>query len=257
MMKALLVALGTVVLALAGPRTAAANHYAGVHWYRPAGALVVPQIVDHTTGVWPGNVQAAKNEWSSRSAIIDFGYQQSDAGNAGYCDGPWWPANAASGTVHVCNSYYNNPSWYGLTTWYSSGHVITMNVKFDDADGTGDARYIACHELGHVAGLGHQFSPSTSCMVDKSGNQYPDSHDSFFLDQTLYAYPDGDSRHDSCFTGPMLAGGEVGSIASLPLITSELSILLASVDEYRTFLVHPNGEPIPLQNEITPEGPVC
>jgi predicted Zn-dependent protease len=85
--------------------------------------------------------------------------------------------------VNVYSGNYGNNGWVGLTartlnpaqTYYASA-----SVKLNDYyGGATEALHWnpACHELGHVLGLGHNAS-SASCMYYmQSSNKYPTSDD--------------------------------------------------------------------------------
>jgi hypothetical protein len=78
---------------------------------------------------------------------------------------------SGSGDVWIYDSYYNDPVWAGLTTCYDetwTGRCDKYEVKIDLENVNGsnmNARYIACHELGHTGGLGHR-----SASNDSNGN---------------------------------------------------------------------------------------
>lgn len=81
---------------------------------------------------------------------------------------------SGSGDVWIYDSDYDDPAWSGLTTcydrtWTGKCDKYRVQIDLEDVNGSNtNARYIACHELGHTGGLGHRYasddSNDNSCM---------------------------------------------------------------------------------------------
>jgi len=118
---------------------------------------------------------------------------------------------ATTGTVQVCNSTYGNTGWLGVAQiWINGPHITAGIVKLNDAyfktvtyNTPSWRQMVACQEVGHAFGLGHQdenFSNANlgTCMDytnnpgrdDGAGNNlHPNKHDYDQLD-LIYAHLD-------------------------------------------------------------------
>ncbi|MGP3979687.1 matrixin family metalloprotease [Streptomyces sp. KR80] len=131
-----------------------------------------PQVyfLDHTSAAWP--MTAVVPKWHE-SVGIDSYYR-------------WYTGGCPGGGRHCVHAYsgnYGATGWTGLTNYsYNSSRYLvdgSVSMKLNDHYGGSAAehRNTACHEAGHVLGLGHSTS-TTSCMYgSRTSQQYPNSHD--------------------------------------------------------------------------------
>lgn len=87
-------------------------------------------------------------------------------------NGAWAWGQCGSGATYGGTDPYVwcRPSLLKWNTYYESGHFSTTTQK----------REIACHEVGHLAGLRHSSDSTGSCMYNPAttpGVLTPDSHD--------------------------------------------------------------------------------
>ncbi len=147
------------------------------------GAYNDPKVCaeDYTGSTWP--VKDARLDWYQAPGI-DLYYHYYDGCSSSYH--PVWVYEGNFGT-----------EWYGQTSyvWTSSTHVYrssaTISLNNQVTPNTYSARRkVACHELGHALGVGHNTSTS-SCMVNGSNfatAQHPSSQD-FTILTKLYPKP--------------------------------------------------------------------
>lgn len=178
-----------------------ANHsWGSYHWSTPDGVVTAP-IRDHTTGTWPTRVAIARTDWNNsdhiNSALTQDGSGESDC-------------SIRVGEIHVCNDDYGDNGWLGIASIsayrgryaHIAGGVTKLNdFYFDTYTYQGEKVYdtpawrqlVACQEIGHDYGLGHQnenfgTDATDSCMeytYDPTNNQHPDFHD---YDQLIAIY---------------------------------------------------------------------
>ena len=128
-----------------------------LHWHN--GSF---HIKDMTSG-WP--VQTYTNYWDQVSGL-----------SAGY------GCPTANHCVKVVEGHYGATGWVGLTTLYEGANhdIVGATVKLNNSYRLTSAERndATCHELGHVAGLGHE-SGDVSCMYYQADgkNIYGNSDD--------------------------------------------------------------------------------
>lgn len=135
---------------------AIANHsWNGYHWANSDGKVQLTVNVA-VTPAWNTSVNKAVADWSS-SAVLDLS-QQNSAANRKRC-------SPISGQILVCNEAYGQRGWLGIAsiTLDTNGHIKTGTTKLNDSYFS-TATYnkpewralVACQEIGHDFGLGHQ-----------------------------------------------------------------------------------------------------
>jgi len=156
----------------------------GWHWRRTANPFNVTLVLSITTA-WQTPLNAAANEWSTRSGKFDFVTTPGSTTRSARQN-----CAMTSGAVHVCNGHWN-AAWAGLTEARVSGHhILAMRIRLNDAQTP--ARYrrlVSCHELGHSVGLAHNTRPS-SCMRPGISRPHPDATDIAELN-VIYRHLDG------------------------------------------------------------------
>jgi len=181
------------------------------HWARTTAGLTL-RVENDVTGGWNTYFNTAVFDWTFSvdapltpgtevvplAMVAQNGYKTSSS-----CGG-------ITGLTRVCNRTYGLNGWLGLATiWISSDgeHITAGTVKLNDSyfkTATYNApawrNLVACQELAHTLGLGHQnetFGDANlgSCMDytgDPSTNQHPNADDRLTL-ANMYAYTDGSS----------------------------------------------------------------
>ena len=133
---------------------------------------------DRSNDLWP--VGRAVTKWNETSGI-DSHYRDFSAG-------------CPSSTVHciiVYNASYGKAGeWAGVVgktvralnaaQTYYTGAYIALNESYG---GTEAERWnTACHEIGHVLGLGHNTSTSSCLYASRTSQRYPHSYDFTLLE---------------------------------------------------------------------------
>lgn len=146
--RAMSIAALVVVLAVgvAGPSAARARRE-GVRWSAAnAQALCLRDPRGHA---W---VRRAVREWNT-SPWVDIDYR------VGAC--PTWVR-----TIRIRTANYGPTGWEGHNVWWwnTNSYLLHVNIKFNTYyRNRWRPRAMACHEIGHALGLGHNTLP-TSCM---------------------------------------------------------------------------------------------
>ena len=185
---------------------ASANHsWGNYHWARSSNPVKL-QINTALTGTWSSYVGTAVGQWNQSSKLDFFAIRPVNVSTK-KCD-------PIAGQVLVCNSSYGQRGWLGIASiWANGDHITQATTKLNDTyfnmarySGSAWRAMVACQEIGHDFGLGHQdegFSNENvgSCMDytnDPSGtagtngssaNIAPNSHDYQQLD-TIYDHLD-------------------------------------------------------------------
>ncbi|MBV7700149.1 matrixin family metalloprotease [Streptomyces sp. TRM70350] len=139
-----------------------------------------PQVyfLDHTSSAWP--MTAVVPKWHE-SVGIDSYYR-------------WYTAGCPGGgrhCVHAYSSNYGNTGWTGVTYYrYNASRYFidgSVSMQLNDYYGgtAAQRRNTACHEAGHVLGLGHGTSTS-SCMYSSRTSTTVPNADDFALLPRIY-----------------------------------------------------------------------
>lgn len=147
-----LVALTTALVAV----PAAANHsWNGYHWANASGPVSLTVNVS-VSAVWNTSVNKAISDWKG-STVLDL-TQQTSTANRKKC-------SPIAGQILVCNEAYGPRGWLGIAsiTLDTNGHIKTGTTKLNDSyfstatyDKPEWRALVACQEIGHDFGLGHQ-----------------------------------------------------------------------------------------------------
>jgi hypothetical protein len=133
---------------------------------------------DSSAPIWPAGRAATKWNESTHVRVERI---------TGSCPG------AGTHCVPVVSRDYGDTDWIGLTTYSYSNRKFRdgkVDIKFNDfyVRNENMGRAVACHELGHAIGLGHNTSKS-SCMyyqVQNPPRMYPTADDYNFIKKKLY-----------------------------------------------------------------------
>lgn len=163
------------------------------------GGLVMgtPAHADHAEGAVTGVLDTT--DWRVCNMTGAFGISELSKDTAIAL----WNNSSELNVVDACTSnnvywfaQWSPESWYGATicaAWHSGGDCaakqITMNTRRLDAaaDPTWQWKKTACHEMGHVGGLGHRDGEPGSCMASGAAPPivaYPDDHDYAAIEDT-------------------------------------------------------------------------
>lgn len=200
-----LAALATALVAV----PAAANHsWGNYHWANSSGPVSLTINVS-VTSVWTASVNKAVSDWKG-SAVLDL-TQQSSTANRKRC-------SPIAGQILVCNEAYGTRGWLGIAsiTLDTNGHIKTGTTKLNDSYFNTTTynkpewrALVACQEIGHDFGLGHQdegfTAPNLGTCMDYTNspggggaygpaNTSPDRHD---FDQLASIYGHFDSYSSS------------------------------------------------------------
>lgn len=187
MTRFLLVIATIVLLPVAGSEIlpAHASHsWSSFHWSRAANPVLV-EVVDSVSAGWDAHLATGAADWDSAlSTVIDTTVVADTTGTK------IKPCKPIAGKVRVCSAAYGRRRWVGLAqVWISSGgHIAKARVKLNDSYflpigsmGANAMHTVACHELGHALGLGHQNGVDSSCLREfVSGAdpaKHPNAHD--------------------------------------------------------------------------------
>ena len=184
MKKILIAVLGAVVFSSASY----ADNFWGppYHWARTTSSFDLT-IINSTTSDWDYYVTSATSNWSTSSSVLNMIEVEGSTAKKTRrrCKG-------GSGKVRVCNLAYGWNGWLGIAgiSIDSLNHITTGYTKFNDTyfstsyyDNPEWKMSVACQELGHNVGLGHQdedfYNQSLfSCMdYQVPPYEYPNAHD--------------------------------------------------------------------------------
>jgi hypothetical protein len=194
------VALLSCAALVAGP--AVANHaWGSYHWGRTSNPLKL-EISTAISQQWNASVNTAIGDWD-QSNVLQLSGPVASSANAKKC-------TAINGKVLVCNAAYGQRGWLGIASiWLSGNHITKATTKLNDSyhnyapyNTTAWRALVACQEIGHDFGLGHQdenFSnPNLNTCMDYTNNpesnQHPNQHD---YDQLSSIYSHTDSTNTS------------------------------------------------------------
>lgn len=187
-----LAALAALILVIALPGFASANHaWGSYHWARQSNPFTL-QVDDNVSSTWDSYLATARSDWSTSTVL--------DLANGSMRTSPR-TCRAKAGRVEVCNGSYGNNGWLGVASiWASGSHITQATVKVNDTyfntasyNTTAWRNLVMCQEVGHTFGLNHQdenFNNANlgTCMdytSDPSTNQHPNTGD---YDQLLCIY---------------------------------------------------------------------
>ena len=170
------------------------------HWARMSNPFDLV-VINSTTSDWDPYVADAILDWNFGTGIMSM--TEDTSGSTAkrvrrQCKAP-------SGMIRICNLGYGYNGWLGIAgiSIDGNGHIVKGYTKlndsyFDTAYYNTDAwkQSVACQELGHDIGLGHQdenFGNTSllSCMdYQDPPFESPNQHD-FDQIMTIYNYTDG------------------------------------------------------------------
>ena len=156
--RAALIASVAVTFSAPAGATHAWNNY---HWARTGTTTTAPlslKVNKAITSVWTTSVNTAIGDWNGRS-VLSLTNQAAPSGTSARRCGP------ITGQILVCNYSYGPRGWLGLASINidSSNHITTGTTKLNDSyfntatyDKPEWRALVACQEIGHDFGLGHQ-----------------------------------------------------------------------------------------------------
>ncbi len=142
------------------------------------------QLNSNLNGTWAPFLVTASTDWTASSVLNTTVFP--GIKNPKTC-------KPTFGQVEVCNASYGRNGWLGIAQiWLSGGYIVQGVVKLNDSyfnlsqyNTFSYRSLVACQEVGHTFGLGHQDENQTnanlgSCMDysnHPAGNEHPNAHD--------------------------------------------------------------------------------
>lgn len=191
-------ALAAVAAAAIAAPAIASHSWSTYHWQRTSSVISPPVITAIDQAKWGTYVTNAVGDWNGNDPDQTYtDYIESPGPTASGLNPK--TCKAQSGKILVCNAKYGFTGWLGIAQiWLSGGHIAQGITKLNDSY-FNTATYnkpewralVACQEIGHDYGLGHQDEDfnnadveqpagSQSCMDYTNqplGNETPNGHD--------------------------------------------------------------------------------
>ena len=148
--------IASVAITFSAP--AGATHaWSNYHWAKTGSTLSL-KVNKAITSAWTTSVNTAIGDWNGKS-VLSLTNQNAPSGTSAKRCSP------ITGQILVCNDSYGNRGWLGIASINidSSNHITTGTTKLNDSY-FNTAAYnkpewralVACQEIGHDFGLGHQ-----------------------------------------------------------------------------------------------------
>ena len=209
-------------LAAALPGSASfADHSWGppYHWARTTTSAFNLTVINSTTSDWDAFVSQAISDWSASTVL----YMVEDT-NGSTSNKDRRRCKGGTGMVRICNLAYGANGWLGIAgiSIDANDHITTGYTKLNDTYFASSyynhdnwKQSVACQELGHDVGLGHQdenFNNGSlfSCMdYQDPPYEYPNAHDYEQL-EIIYGHLDAYDSFGSQESGGGGGGGDGG-----------------------------------------------
>ncbi len=202
------------ILGIAAPATA--DHAWGNYHWENASTPVKLTVINSTTYNWDGYVSVAISDWS-QSTVLNL--SEDGTGSTSNrvrrrCKGP-------NGSIRICNLEYGFNGWLGIAgiSVDTNGHILSGYTKLNDSyfnssyyNGPDWKQSVACQELGHNVGLGHQDEDFNNFALESCMDYqdppwlWPNTHD-YQLLGAIYGHthsggPDPVEEDDGCNAPP-------------------------------------------------------
>ena len=208
-------ALATILAVAYGAAVSADHAWANYHWARTTTSFNLT-VINSTTPDWDPYVTAAISDWS-QSRVLDM----SEDPTGDTSSQTRRQCNPPDGQVRICNLAYGYNGWLGIAgiSIDSNGHIIRGYTKLNDSyfssayyNSPSWKQSVACQELGHDVGLGHQdedFNNDSllSCMdYQDPPYEWANAHD-FQQLETIYNHVDAYNSYAAGTSGGGGGGG--------------------------------------------------
>lgn len=157
-MKTKLAVLTTLgALAMATPAAAQDHQWGNYHWPNNGTGVSLDVYYNFANPKWEVHHFTSLTDWMAGNSPLTLVDKGRRGGSSRKCD-------PVAGAILVCSDTYGQRGWLGIASiWADGDHITQGTSKLNDTyynlaqyDYAAHRQFVACQEIGHDFGLGHQ-----------------------------------------------------------------------------------------------------